>query len=86
MADGGELLGVKVDGKTYGFPFCVEAAGLLYNKTAIENITGKEFVPADYQSLDQFKTLLDELKAGGMELPVILNSEDWSIGLHSVFL
>ena len=53
--------------KPYGFPFCVEAAGLLYNKTAIENITGKEFVPADYQSLDQFKTLLDELKAGGME-------------------
>ena len=84
MADGGDLLGVKVDGKTYGFPFCVEAAGLLYNKTAIENITGKEFVPADYQSLDQFKTLLDELKAGGMELPVILNSEDWSIGQHFI--
>ena len=84
MADGGDLLGVKVDGKTYGFPFCVEAAGLLYNKTAIENITGKEFVPADYQNLDQFKTLLDELKAGGMELPVILNSEDWSIGQHFI--
>lgn len=84
MADGGELLGVKVDDKTYGFPFCVEAAGLLYNKTAVENIIGKEFDPADYQTLDQFKTLLDELKAGGMEAPVILNSEDWSIGQHFI--
>lgn len=34
VADGGDILGVKVDGKVYGFPFCVEAFGLLYNKTA----------------------------------------------------
>jgi len=84
MADGGDMLGVKVDGKVYGFPICVEAFGLLYNKTAIEEIIGKEFVPADYQTLDQFKALLDELVAGGMETPVILNSEDWSIGQHFI--
>ena len=71
VADGGDILGVKVDGKVYGFPFCVEAFGLLYNKTAIEDITGKEFVPSEYQTLDQFKVLLDELVAGGMESPVI---------------
>ena len=84
MADGGDILGVKVDGKTYGFPFCVEAAGLLYNKTAIENIIGRDFVPEDYVTLDQFKGLLEELAAGGMETPVILNSEDWSIGQHFI--
>lgn len=83
-ADGGDALGAKLDGKLYGFPFCVEAFGLLYNKTAIENIIGKEFNPDDYQTLDEFKTLLDELKAGGMETPVILNSEDWSIGQHFI--
>ena len=82
MADGGDILGVKVEDKTYGFPFCVEATGILFNRTAIENIIGKEFVPADYVSLDRFKVLLDELRAGGMENPVILNSEDWSIGQH----
>lgn len=84
VADGGDALGAKLDGKLYGFPFCVEAFGLLYNKTAIENIIGKEFNPDDYQTLDEFKTLLDELKAGGMETPVILNSEDWSIGQHFI--
>lgn len=84
VADGGDILGVKVDGKVYGFPFCVEAFGLLYNKTAIEDITGKEFVPSEYQTLDQFKVLLDELVAGGMESPVILNAEDWSIGQHFI--
>lgn len=82
MADGGDILGVKVNDKTYGFPFCVEATGILFNRTAIEEILGREFVPADYASLDQFKALLEELRAGGMENPVIINSEDWSIGQH----
>lgn len=84
VADGGDGLGVKVDGKLYGFPFCVEGTGILYNKTAIEKIIGKDFVPDDYKTLDQFTALLDELVAGGMEGPIVLNSEDWSIGQHFI--
>lgn len=83
VADGGDILGVKVDGKVYGFPFCVEGTGILYNRTAIENIIG-DFDPANYVTRDQFKGLLDELVAGGMETPVIINSEDWSIGQHFI--
>ncbi len=83
VADGGDILGVKVDDKVYGFPFCVEGTGILYNRTAIEGIIG-EFDPASYVTLDQFKGLLDQLVAGGMEAPVILNSEDWSIGQHFI--
>ena len=82
VADGGDLLGIKVDDNLYGFPLCIEAAGLIYNKTAIEEITGEEFKPEDYVTLDEFKPLLEKLKEGGMESPVILNSEDWSIGQH----
>lgn len=82
VADGGDLLGIKVDDNLYGFPLCIEAAGLIYNKTAIEKITGEEFKPEDYVTLDEFKPLLEKLKTGGMESPVILNSEDWSIGQH----
>ncbi len=82
VADGGDLLGIKVDDNLYGFPLCIEAAGLIYNKTAIEEITGEEFKPEDYVTLDEFKPLLEKLKEGGMENPVILNSEDWSIGQH----
>lgn len=73
---------ISVDGKVYGFPVCVEARGVIYNADAIKKITGKDFDPSQYQTLDQFKALLDELKAGGMESPVGIMKEDWSLGAH----
>lgn len=76
---GGKSLGAVMDGKVYGMPFTIEATCLLYNKTAIEKIIGRPFVPTDYATLDAFKGLCDELRKGGMEYPVVLNSEDWSI-------
>ena len=53
---------------------------LIYNKTAIEKTTGRTFDPSEIATLDGFKALIEELKAGGMEYPVVLNSEDWSVG------
>ena len=73
---------ISVDGKVAGVPFCVEGRGILYNSTAIEAITGKTFNPADYATLDAFKGLLDELVAGGMEAPVGIMKEDWSLAGH----
>lgn len=70
------------DGKVAGIPFCVEARGMMYNATAIEAITGKDFVPTDYATLDAFKGLLEELVAGGMEKPVGIMKEDWSLAAH----
>ena len=66
--------------RLYGFPLCVEAPGIVYNKTAIENIIGRDFDPADYATIEDFSALLEELRAGGMENPVILNKEDWALG------
>ncbi len=73
---------IEVDGKVLGFPVCVEARGIIYNKDAIEATTGKEFVPTDYATLDAFKGLLDELVAGGMTTPVGIMKEDWSLAGH----
>ena len=73
---------ISVDGKVLGFPFCVEARGIIYNADAIEAITGTEFVPADYATLDAFKGLIDTLIAGGMESPVGIMKEDWSLAAH----
>lgn len=56
--DGGSDYGCNYNGRLIGFPFCIEARGLMYNKTAIE------------------------AAAGGMETPVALNMEDWSLGGH----
>ena len=75
-------LGITVNGKLAGFPFCVEARGIIYNADAIEAITGETFDPASVASLDDFQALLDELVAGGMESPVGVLSEYWSLGAH----
>ena len=72
----------RIDGKVYSFPMGVEGRGLIYNKTAIEKTLGKTFDPAAYNTLDKLKGLFEELKAKGMETPVVLSKEDWSLGAH----
>ncbi len=73
---------IEIDGKVAALPFCVEARGVMYNKTAIEDITGEEFDPASVATLDDFTALLDKLVEGGMEAPVAIMSEDWSLAAH----
>ncbi len=80
--DGGSQYGATYNGRLIGFPFCIEARGLMYNKTAIEATTGETFDPTAVKSLDDLQALLDKLVAGGMEAPVALNMEDWSLAGH----
>ncbi len=72
----------RIDGRVYSFPMGVEGRGLIYNRTAIEKTLGRTFDPAAYNTLDKLKGLFDELKAKGMEAPVVLSKEDWSLGAH----
>ena len=67
---------ISIDGKTYGYPVSIEARGLIYNADAIKKITGKEFKPEDYKTLDSFKELIQELKDGGMTSPTGVMKED----------
>lgn len=83
---GGKEFGVVTDKGVIAFPFCLEARGLMYNKTAIEKATGESFVPEKVKTTDDLKALLDKLVAGGMETPVALNMEDWSLGGHYLTL
>ena len=73
---------ISVDGKVLGFPVCVEARGLLYNGDAIKAATGKDFDPSAIKTTADLQALIDEIVAGGMELPVGLQKEDWSLGAH----
>ena len=73
---------ITIDDKVYGFPVCIEARGVIYNKDAIEKITGKEFKPSDYKTLKAFKGLIKELKKGGMKSPTGVMKEDWSLAAH----
>ena len=73
-----------IDGKIYAFPLCIEGRGIIYNKEAIEETLGEEFDPTSITTLDEFKALLDKLVASGMEKPVSMAKEDWSLGAHQL--
>lgn len=72
----------EVNGKIYSFPLCIEGRGIIYNKAVIEEALGREFDPESIRSLDEFEELLETLKEAGIEKPVSLAKEDWSLGVH----
>lgn len=72
----------KINGKVYSFPLCIEGRGIIYNKTVIEKTLGESFDPASITTLGEFTGLLDKLVAAGMERPLSLAKEDWSLGAH----
>lgn len=74
----------EVNGRVYSFPLCVEGRGLIYNKAVIEEALGETFDPASIRSQADLVTLLDRLVAAGIEKPVSLAKEDWSLGAHQL--
>ena len=72
----------EVNGKVYSFPLCIEGRGMIYNKSVIETALGGSFDPASIRTLDDFTALLDRLVEAGIERPVSLAMEDWSLGAH----
>ncbi|MBQ3286056.1 MAG: ABC transporter substrate-binding protein [Ruminococcus sp.] len=66
---------IAIDGKTYGFPVCVEARGIIYNADAVKKATGEDFDPASVKTIDDFKALAEKTGTGVMK-------EDWSLAAH----
>ena len=66
---------ITIDGKTYGFPVCVEARGIIYNKDAIEKATGAEFDPTSVKTTADLQALAEKTGTGVMK-------EDWSLAAH----
>lgn len=69
------------DGEVYGVPDSVQAMGIIYNKTTIENATGEEFDPSTIKSTSDLKALCEKIQAGGVA-PLMLTGVDWSLGSH----
>ena len=74
----------EVNGKVYGFPLCIEGRGLIYNKAVIEQALGEPFDPSSVKTQDDFIVLLDRLVAAGIEKPISMAKEDWSLGAHQL--
>lgn len=74
----------KINDKVYSFPFCIEGRGLIYNKAAIEKTLGADFDATTINSYDALKSLLEDLRTKGMENPVVISKEDWSLAAHQL--
>lgn len=74
----------EVNGRVYSFPLCIEGRGLIYNKAVIEAALGEPFDPSQIKTQDDFTALLDKLVAAGIERPVSMAKEDWSLGAHQL--
>ena len=72
----------EVNGKVYSFPLCIEGRGIIYNKAVIEEALGREFDPEAITTQDEFVELLVTLVEAGIEKPVSVAKEDWSLGAH----
>lgn len=75
-------LGWYEGGKLYGMPLTVESQCLVVNKKAIEKTLGREFDKTQYTTTETFEGLLKELQEKGMQSPMVLLSEPWSIAGH----
>ena len=73
-----------INGKIYSFPLCIEGRGIIYNKAVIDKALGTEFDPASVTTQDEFVALLDKLVEKGIERPVSMAKEDWSLGAHQL--
>ena len=71
-----------VNGKVYSFPLCIEGRGIIYNKKVIEDALGETFDPSSIHTQEEFVELLDRLKDAGIEKPISLAKDDWSVGAH----
>lgn len=74
----------EVNGKVYSFPLCIEGRGIIYNRAVIEETLGESFDADSVTTQADFEKLLDRLVDAGMEKPVSMAKEDWSLGAHQL--
>ena len=72
----------EIQGHIFSMHFSVEGKVIIYNKKVIEETLGRNLNPDEINTLDGFKALLNEMRDAGMEKPVSLAKEDWSLGAH----
>ncbi len=74
----------EVNGKVYSFPLCIEGRGIIYNRAVIEETLGESFDADSVTTQADFEKLLERLVDAGMEKPVSMAKEDWSLGAHQL--
>jgi raffinose/stachyose/melibiose transport system substrate-binding protein len=78
----GTQVPVTVDDRGYGMPLTVEAFGLLYNKSVLDEAVGGDFDPNSIQSRSDLQSLMDQITALEGKSAIHLSPMDWSLGAH----
>ena len=74
----------KINDKVYSLPLCIEGRGIIYNKAVIEEALGQTFDPSAIKTQDDFVEVLNQLVEAGIEKPISVAKEDWSLGAHQL--
>lgn len=74
----------KINDKVYSLPLCIEGRGIIYNKAVIEAALGQTFDPSAIKTQDDFIGILNQLIEAGIEKPISVAKEDWSLGAHQL--
>ncbi len=74
----------KINGNVYSLPLCIEGRGIIYNKAVIEAALGQTFDPSAIKTQDDFVEVLNQLVEAGIEKPISVAKEDWSLGAHQL--
>ena len=74
----------KINGNVYSLPLCIEGRGIIYNKAVIEEALGQTFDPSAIKTQDDFVEVLNQLVEAGIEKPISVAKEDWSLGAHQL--
>ncbi len=73
---------VTVDGRIFGMPVTVEAFGLLYNDSILDEAVGGDFDPATINSRSTLQELMEQIAALESANAIHVSPMDWSLGAH----
>ena len=72
---------VTYDGKVLGVPVKTQAYGIIYNKTALEELLGNDFDVDSLNTLAEFTEVCDKLEEKDIA-PTVISPYNWSLGNH----
>lgn len=77
----GSLNDVTYGDKVLGAPIKTQAYGLIYNKTAVEELLGADFDVTSIKTLADFEAACQKIEEQGVA-PTVLSPYNWSLGNH----
>lgn len=80
-ASEGTMDAATEDGIIYGLPYRIEGMGLIYNRSVLSQVFGKDYNPDSIHTLEDLKETFEYIRESGIS-PIVLGTQDWSLSSH----